>query len=75
MDEIDFAREQLRRSVLRWANEVLPSMLNKRDQIDMKNEVASALTDAFVLAMFPMEEYKEYRDLVVANADAVRAKE
>jgi hypothetical protein len=71
MDEIDFAREQLRRAVLAWANEVLPSILDAAEEV--KDESVKVVPEAMILMSFPTDDFMEYRDLVVARLETIKA--
>jgi hypothetical protein len=70
MDELDFAREQLRRAMLEWANITLPRLL---DSLDQHEDELKAVIDGLLLTAFPAEEFKEYRDLVVARLQTLKA--
>jgi len=73
IDELAFAREQLRRAVLKWANETVPEAMKAMEH-GPHDEGVDAMMEALCIAhQFPTRQYHEYRDLLLARIDTIVA--
>lgn len=70
IDELEFARESLRRAVLRWGNQTVPALTEQAEDKE-HDENFTILMEVLLLQTFPMEELREYRDLVTARAETI----
>jgi hypothetical protein len=72
IDELDFARENLRRQVVSWITEVMPEGLKGIEQLPEDDHERRVLIDTMLVISFPIEEYCAYRDLVRTRMEAIQ---